>query len=336
MAMAHTRRAWLDVPFADKDRAKASGAQWDPGERRWYAPRPGMPVLARWEAGPELPEVLAGEDRSFGDGLFVDLIPSSSWFTNIRSAVSPRDWDRLRRMVYHRAGNRCEACGTLPDHAAGLYLEAHERFAYDKRTGVQMLRRLICLCTACHATTHFGFTSLGGEAASEAALAHLRLVTGMTRSQAERHVSEAFALWERRSSLRWQVNLSVISAAGIELSGQEASRMDAELVEFDVPGTGHGPLRFRGGWPDLEDLVDLAYAMARSTWDCPQCADVPAQEFLLAMARVAPDDLAASLRERAGAVPAPGPAARALAASYQRYAGELAAIEAARAARTGT
>lgn len=34
-------RVWLDVPFGEKDEAKALGARWDAGARRWYAPRPG-------------------------------------------------------------------------------------------------------------------------------------------------------------------------------------------------------------------------------------------------------------------------------------------------------
>jgi len=42
--------------------------------------------------------LLPGEDRSFGSGLFVDLVPSSCWFTNVRSCVDRRDWERLRRM----------------------------------------------------------------------------------------------------------------------------------------------------------------------------------------------------------------------------------------------
>src|SRR5260370_40190627 len=120
-------------------------------------------------------------------------------------------------MVSRRAGNRGEPCGSHPDHPAGLFLEAHERFAYDTRRRVQALRRLICLCTACHGTTHFGFTSLGGEAEEEAALGHLQFVTGMTRPQAERHGRDAFALWEHRSGIRWRVDLSVIASAGIAI-----------------------------------------------------------------------------------------------------------------------
>jgi hypothetical protein len=101
-------------------------------------------------------------------------------------------------------------------------------------------------------------------------------------------------------------------------------------VELDVPGTGHGRLRFSGGWPDAETLIGLAQAMAESTRHCPDCDDVPDEEFLLAMVKAAPAALAAELRKRAGLRPEPGAAARALAASYERYAGELAAIEAIR------
>ena len=43
MTTAPVRRAWLDVPSAGKDRAKALGARSDPAARSWYAPRPGLP-----------------------------------------------------------------------------------------------------------------------------------------------------------------------------------------------------------------------------------------------------------------------------------------------------
>lgn len=65
-------RSYLDVPYAEKDAAKALGARWDPTARRWYDPRPPSPGLDRWTARPEVPELLPGEDRTFGSGLFVD------------------------------------------------------------------------------------------------------------------------------------------------------------------------------------------------------------------------------------------------------------------------
>jgi hypothetical protein len=111
-------RAWLDVPYADKDEAKQLGARWDAKARRWFAPTANREVLARWAAKPPIPDLLPGEDRSLGSGLFVDLVPSSCWFTNVRSCVVPADWERLRRMILDRAGHRCEVCKAAPNPSA--------------------------------------------------------------------------------------------------------------------------------------------------------------------------------------------------------------------------
>ncbi|GAA4005440.1 hypothetical protein GCM10022247_28530 [Allokutzneria multivorans] len=209
-------RVWLDVPFAEKDEAKAQGARWDPNAKRWYAPRPGIAGLQRWAALPDVPDLLPGEDRSCGAGLFVDLVPSSCWFTNVRSCVSPRDWERLRRMITRRAGQRCEACGVGEDRAEQRWLEAHERWTYDERSRTQTLRRLICLCTPCHTVTHYGLATVKGVEAQ--AFAHLVSVTGMGHQAANEHVRSAFALWERRSAVTWTLNLDILTKAGVTLT----------------------------------------------------------------------------------------------------------------------
>ena len=123
-------------------------------QRRWYAPRPGMAGLARWAPRPPLPELLPGEDRSFGSGLFVDLVPASCWFTNVRSGVAAADWDRVRRMVYRRGGRPLR--GLRPPRGPQVQLEAHERWYFDDARGVQVLRRLVCLCPLCHLASHYG------------------------------------------------------------------------------------------------------------------------------------------------------------------------------------
>ena len=141
-------REWLDVPFSEKDQAKALGARWDPAAKRWYAPRSGMAKLAPWAALPDLPALLPGEDRSFGPGLFVDLVPSSCWFTNARSCIAERDWERVRRLVVGRAGRRCEVaeCGRTEDRAQGVWLEAHLSGGSTSRPPrCRSCRRLVCL-----------------------------------------------------------------------------------------------------------------------------------------------------------------------------------------------
>lgn len=208
-------RVWLDVPYSQKDQAKAAGARWDSNARRWYAPRAGVRELEAWAPLPPVPMLLPGENRAFGSGLFVDLVPSSCWFTNVRSCVDERDWDRLRAMVYGRAELRCEACGATKDAAQGQYLEAHERWEYDDARRVQTLRRLVCLCTACHAATHYGLATVKGT--DGLARAHLQKVSGMSTRELRHHIDEAFAVWTRRSKTDWSLDLSILTSAGIRL-----------------------------------------------------------------------------------------------------------------------
>jgi Domain of unknown function (DUF5710) len=209
-------RVWLDVPFNDKEAAKAFGARWDPAARRWYAPRAGIVGLQPWAALPDCPTLLPGEDRAFGSGLYVDLVPTSCWFTNVRSCVIPKDWERLRRMITARAGQQCEACGRGEDRPSQRWLEAHERWEYDEPGAVQSLRRLICLCTDCHTVTHFGLAQIQGH--GPAALAHLRTVTGMSAAQADMHINKAAAQWRARSAQQWTLDLSILTSAGITLA----------------------------------------------------------------------------------------------------------------------
>lgn len=196
---------WLDVPFAEKDAAKAAGARWNPDARLWYVSAPSERVR-RWM---RVPDPLPGEDRQFGTGLFVDLVPESCWFTNVRSCVAPADWDRLRKMVYRRAGQQCEICGSK------VQMEAHERWAFDDAARTQRLMRLICLCKACHAATHFGLAQLQGRGVQ--ARAHLMTVNSWTDSQADDHIRAAFMLWRERSQFAWELDLSILTAAGIAL-----------------------------------------------------------------------------------------------------------------------
>ncbi|MGO1971612.1 MAG: DUF5710 domain-containing protein [Propionibacteriaceae bacterium] len=208
---------YLDVPYAEKDDAKAFGARWDPAARSWYAPdTAAMRRLARWRPKPTLPEVLPGEGRGFGSGLFVDLVPRSCWFTNVRHCVAKSEWDRVRRMVYGRAEDRCEVCQYAPARGRGELLEAHERWAFDDATLTQRLVRLIALCSGCHEATHFGHAQLKGRAGE--AFLHLMRVTGMDEHTASEHIDEALRTWRSRSARDWVLDLSMLLGAGIELA----------------------------------------------------------------------------------------------------------------------
>ena len=226
-----------------------------------------MAGLACWSPRPPLPDLLPGEDRCFGSGLFVDLVPSSCWFTNVRTCVAPGDWDRVRRMVYRRAADRCEACGRHHDPEAGIQMEAHERWYFDGARGVQVLRRLICLCGDCHGATHFGLANVQGRTAQ--ALEHLALVTGTTPELAEAHVAEAFGLWEQRSARTWELDLCILTDAGVQIVRPAGSAAERAEVSARRAAAERQP-RVERRSPGDTSIV--------SAWQTPVCTDDPDED----------------------------------------------------------
>lgn len=193
------------------------------------------------------PLVIPGEDRTFGSGLFVDLVPRTSWLDNARAAMTLAAWKSLSAQVAARADNHCEACGAPRNAQRRHWIEAHERWAYEG--GVQSLRRLVALCSPCHRATHFGFAQSQGR--GPVALRHLQKVNQWTPAQAERHVREAFGLWSVRSAQRWVLDLSILENAGFI---PPVPSPCTKLCQLDAAGVCLGCKRTRqeiAAWPSL-------------------------------------------------------------------------------------
>lgn len=139
--------------------------------------------------------------------LTIELVPSSSWYDNVRSNVSRAEWDRLRRATAQTAGHRCEICS---GRGRRWPVECHEVWSFDDDTGVQRLVRLIALCPACHEVKHIGLASRRGRYA--VALGHLARTNGWSREDAELYAQAAFEQWARRSARDWTLDLTVLDA----------------------------------------------------------------------------------------------------------------------------
>lgn len=164
--------------------------------------------------------------------------------------MSERDWERLRRPITRRAGQACEVCRRGEDRQAGRRLEVHERWHYDQASATQTLRRLICLCSDCHTTTHLGLANVQGRA--EQALDHLRAVTGMDDAQVTRHVEAANQLWIERSQRDWILDLTMLTGVGITVARpanpagrrhEAGTRLEtADAAPATTPPSPHGPV----------------------------------------------------------------------------------------------
>ena len=128
--------------------------------------------------------------------LTIELVPSTSWFNNVRTAVSAADWEKCKRMVRHRSQDRCEICaGRGPKWPV-----------------------------ECHEVKHMGFAQTRGRA--EQALQHLAKVRGWTFQEAETYAESCFELWAARSQYEWTVDLSYLATLGIEVPEKPKTSME--------------------------------------------------------------------------------------------------------------
>ena len=142
--------------------------------------------------------------------LSVELVPASCWCENVRSVVTAREWDRLRKAVYARADNKCEICG---EQGRRHPVECHEIWSYDDTTKVQRLERLIALCPSCHEVKHLGLAEVRGRARQ--AMLHLQRVNGWTEQQTIEYVAAQFDLWAARSKHAWKTELEKLNDHGV-------------------------------------------------------------------------------------------------------------------------
>lgn len=155
--------------------------------------------------------------------LYIEMVPKTAWGKNLRQSclaatnMPTCSWDRLRKIAYQRAGNRCEVCsGRGPKWP----VECHEVWDYrlSELNGKvvqakQRLDRLIALCPSCHEVKHMGFARSRGR--EREAMEHLALVNGWTRVQVDDHVAMVDAEWQVRSRYTWTLDLGGLLDYGV-------------------------------------------------------------------------------------------------------------------------
>jgi hypothetical protein len=137
--------------------------------------------------------------------LTIELVPSTSWYNNVRAKVTTREWDIIRKAVYNSAHNVCEICGGKGKKHA---VECHEIWEYDDSKYIQKLIGMIALCPSCHKVKHMGLAKMIGE--YEIAVKHLAKVNGWTKEDAKIYIEAQFEKWAQRSNHKWTLDIVVL------------------------------------------------------------------------------------------------------------------------------
>ena len=101
-----------------------------------------------------------------------ELIPSGAWNFNLRTQLTKKAWDFIRKTAYSESGFKCKICG-----ANAKRLEAHEKWHFDKDKHIQKLEDVVAVCHNCHLVIHIGRTQLLGQ--EDRAIAHFKKVNNL-------------------------------------------------------------------------------------------------------------------------------------------------------------
>jgi hypothetical protein len=152
--------------------------------------------------------------------LTIELVPKSCHFSNVRTCVSTSDWDKIRKLSYEKANNKCEICGDSGKNQGYKHnVECHEIWQYDEETLTQKLVGLISLCPKCHMVKHIGRSIAIGQ--EEVCYKQLSKVNKWTQTQIQTHIVESFDKHKKLSKHKWKLDISLLSEApyNIDLSG---------------------------------------------------------------------------------------------------------------------
>ena len=153
-----------------------------------------------------------------GFKLQIELVPNGCWYTNVRSNVTKKQWDIIRKDAYRKAGYHCEICGGV---GARHPVECHEVWSYDIPTTIQKLEKLEALCPLCHEVKHFGFASERGF--RKRALTRFAKINGICLEEAEEIIHAVFQQWEERSLLNWTLDITLLKKYGISSNKENKS-----------------------------------------------------------------------------------------------------------------
>ena len=144
-----------------------------------------------------------------------ELVPSTCWWSNVRSQVTKAQWEVCKRFVKDRSGSRCEICGGV---GKKWPVEAHEIWQYDDEEQIQTLVGLIALCPTCHQAKHIGRTmEVNPIKEVDRVLDHVQQVNNWSRITVNVALQNAFAVWSIRSTWTWGLDVSYLKEIGLVL-----------------------------------------------------------------------------------------------------------------------
>ena len=133
-----------------------------------------------------------------------ELIPDGCFKYNLRNLLTKEEWDYIKKDAKERANGKCMICGRHTNR-----LDSHERWSYDEKKGIIILKDVLAICTDCHAVIHINRTFLKGD--EERAEKHYRKVNNCSYAEYRKDLGLANEEQKRRNLVsEWKMDLSLL------------------------------------------------------------------------------------------------------------------------------
>lgn len=163
--------------------------------------------------------------------LEIELIPKTCHYSNVRSMVTTAEWDKIRKLSYASANNKCEICGS--DGLKQGYkhkVECHEVWHYDDENKIQKLIKLVSLCVVCHQVKHIGRAIVIGKQA--VCFQQLAKVNNWSQKQIEEHILASFQLHKERSKHQWTLDISLLRTEPYSIDIKDTTERIFEVKKY--------------------------------------------------------------------------------------------------------
>ena len=163
--------------------------------------------------------------------LTVELIPSTCHFSNVRTTVTPAEWDKIRFISYAAADNKCEICGSHGKlQGYKHFVECHEIWDYDDINHVQTLVGLISLCPICHQVKHVGRSIAIGKIG--VCKQQLAKVNKWTPKEIDDHILSSFQVHKERSKHQWTLDISLLRTEPYSIDIKDTTERIFEVKKY--------------------------------------------------------------------------------------------------------
>lgn len=141
--------------------------------------------------------------------LTIEVVPSSCWYSNVRSEISQSKWNIIKKITFSKANYRCEICGGV---GKKWPVECHEVWEYVVKKGqkrIQKLMRFIALCPSCHEVKHIGRANVMGN--FDRAINHFMQVNKVDNEFADYYMEKVERVFNNRSRIKWELDISYMT-----------------------------------------------------------------------------------------------------------------------------